>query len=292
MHNHGSSLKNIFKALLINFIFVILEVIGGFFAGSIAIVANAIHDLGDSLTIFLAWLLERSAQSGPNARYSYGFNRLSLLSSLVVSGVLMTGSAIVAWHCVMNFETPTNPQWKIMLPIALLGIGFNGWAYWTLHQGHTHNERAISLHMLEDLLGWCATALVAIALHFVPQLTWLDPLLALAIALFTFLNATKNITDTARLFLQANPKNFNETAYINMVEKLNGVSSAHDVHAWSLDGKNHVISLHIQVDPSLDQKDLQKIKNECRALLKSQGHFHCTIETEPDDSKCNDRCDL
>lgn len=288
-HDHNHALKNITRALVLNFIFVIIELVGAHFSGSTAIYADALHDTGDSLTLVVAWLLQRASLKKKNRDFTYGYSRLSLASSLIVGGILVLGSFIILWQSVRNFSTPHILRPEIMLPLSILGVIFNGWAYFSLKHGHSHNEKAVSLHMLEDLLGWVAVGIVSLSLFFV-NWTWLDPLLAVGIALFTLYNAIRNIAASTRVFLQANPKDFDLESYFEKVKSLPGVVATHDIHVWSLDGHQHVISYHLQCDPQFSFDQITNIKDKCRSLLKGYGHFHCTIETETN-AQCADNCD-
>lgn len=289
-HDHQStSLKNITRALVLNFIFVIIELVGAHFSGSMAIYADALHDTGDSLTLVIAWILQRASLKKKTRDFTYGYSRLSLASSLIVAGILVGGSFVILWQSFKNFNVARTLHPEIMLPLAVLGVVFNGWAYFSLRHGHSHNERAVGLHMLEDLLGWVAVGLVSISLFFVDW-TWLDPLLAVGIAFFTLYNAIRSIGESTRVFLQANPKDFDLESYFEKVRLLPGIISTHDVHVWSLDGHQHVISYHLQIDPQFNQNQIAGLKDQCRGLLKDFGHFHCTIETEITEF-CADNCD-
>ncbi len=290
-HHYNQAEKNILLALMLNLVFVFVELIGGQIAGSVAITADAVHDLGDSLTIFFAWILQKISRRDATTKFSYGYNRLSLLSSLVVSGVLILSSFFILYQSFQSFRNPGQPHSKIMFALSLVGIFFNGWAFLKLRKGNSHNEKAISLHMLEDLLGWVAVALGAIVLYF-KNWPWIDPLLAFFIGLFTLYNAVKNILSVSHLFLQGLPPTFAQEDYVREVQALAGVTSIHDLHVWSLDGHRHVISFHLAVESNLAADAVENLKKQCRTILKNYGHFHCTIETEPKDHRCDDRCDV
>lgn len=294
MHNHEAHshkpVKNIYFAMLINLGFVGIEIIGGIYAGSFAVLANAFHDLADSLTLFLAWILEKFSEKQSSQKFSYGYKRVSLLSSLLVSSTLIVGSLLIVFHLWTNISHATLPNSNIMIVLALLGILFNGWAFLRLKKGSSHNERAIALHMLEDLLGWVSVFAGTILLMFF-RWTWLDAALAIAIAGFTLYNAIQNLFRAGYLFLQGHPVNFDQAAYLNEIKKLKGIKGIHDLHVWSLDGEQHIISYHIEISPELGSQEAAKIKSICRDLLKPFGNFHCTIETEVEGSHCHDRCE-
>jgi cobalt-zinc-cadmium efflux system protein len=294
-HSHGhshshKSVNNIYLALLINIAFVGIELVGGLYAGSFAILANAFHDLADSLTLFLAWILEKISGKQATKKFSYGYKRLSLLSSLFVSGVLIAGSVLILFHSWQNLSKEQLPNSKIMFILALLGIGFNGWAFFSLKKGTSLNEKAIALHMLEDLLGWAALLVGAVLLMFF-NWPWLDAVMAIAIAGFTLFNASKNLYQSAYLFLQAHPLNFDQAKYLQELKKIQGIKGVHDIHVWSLDGEQHIISYHIEISETLAPSAVASIKTACRELLRPLGRFHCTIETEVEGSPCLDRCE-
>ncbi len=275
---------------MINLAFVGIELVGGFYAGSFAIIADAVHDLGDSLTLFLAWILEKVSNKQATKNFSYGYKRLSLLSSVLVSGILIVGSSVILFHSWHNLDKTTLPNSSIMLALAILGILFNGWAFLTLKKGESFNEKAIALHMLEDLLGWLSILIAAVLLMFF-NWYWLDVFMAMAIATFTIYNATRNLVRALLLFLQAHPINFDQAKYLLEIKKLEGIKGVHDVHVWSLDGEQHIISYHIEISAKLEPQAVAALKDSCRELLKPFGKFHCTIETEIEGVSCPDRCE-
>lgn len=294
-HHHGpggckgSSLKNIKWAFALNFTFTIIEIIGGYLTGSVAVLSDAVHDAGDTLSLGLALFLENKAQEGPTHEFSYGKKRLSLLSA-VISGVVITaGSSLVLWASIPKIFNPSEPHGVGMMGLALLGIAMNGFAAWKLKsQGTTQNEKVLTWHLLEDALGWTAV-LIGGALIYLLGWNWIDPLLAAAIALFIIFNVVRELYRSTTLLLQASPNPQKLGEFIEVVKKEVGVLDIHDVHYWSLDGSSHVLSLHIV--SSFTGPSLVTLKSKIRELTEMIGSPHTTIEIETSDEDCHDNCD-
>lgn len=203
-HNHESSDSRIGWAFFLNLGFTIVEFIGGWLTNSTAIMADAVHDLGDSLSIGLAWILSKIAHKQANDTYSYGYQRFSLLGALVNGAVLIGGSIWVLSEAIPRLSDPEMPHAQGMIVLAIFGIAVNGFAAYKLSHGKSLNERVLNWHLLEDVLGWVAVLLVAVVLSFV-DLPVLDPLLSIGFTLFILFNVTKTLIDTIKIFLQATP---------------------------------------------------------------------------------------
>ena len=290
-HDDGQSAKNIGAAFLLNFSFTIIELIGGFLTGSIAILADALHDLGDTLTLAVAFILQRLSTRGRSAKFTYGYARLSLLSALISGVVLLTGSTFILIEAIPRFWTAHDaPNGWLMMGFAVLGVVVNGIAALRLRKGTTQNEKMLSWHMIEDLLGWLAVFVGAIIIT-LTQWTWVDPLLACALAVFIGYNVLSGLKQTILLFLQGSPEQFDETSFREQVLKFDGVTGIHDMHAWSLDGDRNVLSLHVVVANGLGIDKIGKIKGEIRHLASHLGRYHATIEVEDSLTNCDDDCE-
>src|SRR6056300_453753 len=161
-HKHGTSGNRIGWAFALNAGFCVIEFIGGFLTNSTAIMADAVHDLGDSLFIGSAWLLERLSKKNPDQVFTYGYRRLSLFGALINSIILVVGSTWVLFLSVPRLFNPQMPMAEGMLGLAVLGITVNGFAAYKLSGGQTMNEKVLNWHLLEDVLGWTAVLLVSI----------------------------------------------------------------------------------------------------------------------------------
>src|SRR5690606_37374880 len=248
-------------AFFLNAAFTIIEIIGGLLTHSTAILADAVHDLGDTLAIGTAWVLERLAGKGADSRYTYGYQRLSLFGALVNAVVLVTGSVLVLYTAIPRLFAPTMPHPEGMLGLALLGIVVNGAAVSKLREGQTQNEKVLNWHLLEDVLGWVAVLLVSVLLMF---FDWpiLDPLLSIVFSLCILINVARMLWQTGNLFLQASPDRKLRATIEERLRQLDHVSDIHHLHVWSLDGEHHVLSVHVVVADCLELPSQMALKGE------------------------------
>jgi len=250
--------------------------------------ADAVHDLGDSLSIGLAWLLNKVSAKPSNNTYSYGYERFSLLGALINGVVLVSGSIWVLSEAIPRLSNPEMPNAQGMILLSIFGVTVNGFAAYKLSQGKSLNERVLNWHLLEDVLGWIAVLLVAIVLLFV-EFPILDPILSIGFTLFILFNVTKNLTETIKVFLQATPDEATRNRIINDLASPRYIKDVHHVHLWSLDGNNHVLTAHLILDKTVDQSEQAKIKNEISKLLLPYELSHTTIELEFPDEYCRDK---
>ena len=186
-HHHHESGKNLKAAFFLNLAFTIIELIGGWYVNSVSIVSDAVHDLGDSLSLGTSWYLDSLSRKKATDSYSFGYRRFSLLGALINAIVLILGSVFVIREAILRLQTPEASDAKGMLYFALLGVAVNGYAAWKLSGGKTLNERVISWHLIEDVLGWVAVLIVSVILMFYPS-PYLDPALSLLISVYILWN--------------------------------------------------------------------------------------------------------
>lgn len=289
-HQHGAAQhesKRIGFAFWLNFCFTLIELVGGLLTNSVAILSNAIHDFGDTLAIGFGWLASRLAQRSPNAAYTYGYRRLSLLSALAIGVTLVIGSLVIIVNAVPRLWQTPPPHVGGMFALALVGIAANGIAALRLHGGHTQNEKVLSWHLVEDVLGWIAVLIASIAIHFTG---WniIDPLLSIGFTLFILFNVARNLRDTLRLFLQTSPDHQLTETIQHALTALAGVETVHHLHLWSLDGLHHVLTAHIALAQDLTSAQQRALKQQIHAALKPFALTHTTIEFEFPEETCRD----
>ncbi|WP_127347418.1 cation diffusion facilitator family transporter [Pseudidiomarina mangrovi] len=287
-HDHSeSSSQRIGWAFFLNLGFTIIEFIGGILTNSTAILADAVHDLGDSIAIGSAWVLNKLSGRDPSQRYTYGYQRLSLVGALINAVILIAGSVWILMLAIPRLWQPQMPHAEGMLALAVLGIAINGYAAYKLSRGKTMNERVLNWHLLEDVLGWVAVLLVSIVLMFVD---WpiLDPLLSIAFTLFILLNVVKSLSETIKLFVQAAPDESLTAAIHKALSELTEVADVHHLHVWSLDGERHVCTAHLALHGDYSTSELRRLKTQVAERLEPFHLAHTTIEFEFPLEQCRD----
>lgn len=279
-HHHNQE-GNIKIAFFLNLGFTVLEFFGGLYVNSVAIISDALHDLGDSLSLGLSWYLDRKSKEGANSSFTFGYTRFSLLGALVNSLVLIGGSIFVINEAVERILNPEHTDAQGMLLFAIIGVTVNGYAAWRVSKGKTLNERVISWHLMEDVLGWTAVLVVSIVLLF-KDIHYLDPALSLFITAYILWNVLKRLKETLYVFLQGSPDYIDVEELDRKFLNLSFVESTNHVHLWSLDGEKHVVTAHIQVQEMSMVSDLIDAKKEIRKLLQPYYFSHSTIEIEWD----------
>ncbi len=287
-HNHShtnQSGKNLRTAFLLNISFTVFEIIGGFYVNSVAIISDAVHDLGDSISLGISWYLDKKSRKESNQNFTFGYKRFSLLGALINSLVLIGGSVYVIYKAVNRLIKPEYSDADGMIVFAIIGVAVNGYAAWKLSGGKTLNEKVVSWHLLEDVLGWAAVLVVAVILKF-KQTPYLDPVLSLFIAAYILYGVAKRLKETLLIFLQGVPEDMSIEKVQADLLKIENIDSIHHTHIWSQEGEHHVFSTHLKLKNISNLKELLQIKNDIRKSLKPYHFSHCTVETELDEESC------
>ncbi len=284
-HHHHHASGNIKTAFFLNVGFTLVEIVGGMLTGSAAILADAVHDLGDSFALAQAWYFESKSGGESSARYSYGYKRFSLLGALISTVVLLTSSLFVLANAIPRILEPHHPNAGGMILLAVVGVMVNGIAMARLSKESGMNAKVVALHLLEDVLGWVAVLVVAVVLYFwdVPVL---DPLLAIIITLYILSGVVKNLKAMLPVFLQAVPDEFDLATMTKEIEELEHIHAVHHAHIWSLDGIHTVFTAHLEVDTLLEAEAYMQLKERIRTLLERYGMYHSTVEIEYPGEAC------
>lgn len=285
-HHKHSSGKNLKLAFFLNLGFTILEFIGGIYVNSIAIVSDAVHDLGDSLSLGTSWYLDHKSKQKSDSKFSFGYRRFSLLGALINSLVLIAGSVYVIYEAVGRLIEPEHSDADGMIVFALIGVAVNGYAAWKLSGGKTLNEKVVSWHLMEDVLGWVAVLIVAIILQF-KDIHYLDPALSLLITLYILWNVFKRLKETFFIFLQGTPTDIDLDEVKQKIEAIPGVASSHHVHIWSQEGEHHVFTAHVKLQYINDFQEYLNLKSKVLNSLEAYNFEHHTLQFELDSETCS-----
>ncbi|MFZ1807193.1 MAG: cation diffusion facilitator family transporter [Cyclobacteriaceae bacterium] len=284
-HHHDHAEGNIKVAFFLNLGFTIIEIVGGILTNSLAILSDALHDLGDSLSLGLSWYFQKISKKGRTPAFSFGYKRFSLLGAIINSIVLVVGSIIILTKAIPQIFAPEEVHVQGMFYLAILGIIVNGAAVFRLRKGSSMNERVVSLHLLEDVLGWVAVLIGSVIMMYVDA-PFIDPLLSVFIALYVLFNVYKNLKKSMRIILQGIPE---EVSIEHIREKLKNIQSiinVHDCHVWSMDGNYNVLTVHLVLDKDYQLSEQVAIKQQVKEILKGESVNHITIELENQDEHC------
>lgn len=285
----GSSSKNIFIAFILNLFFSIFEFFGGMFTNSVSIMADSIHDFGDAISILISFILEKISIKKPNNDYTFGYFRYSVIGALFTSTILLVGSFFVIINSVNRLINPVSVHYEGMFILAIIGIIINFIATKITSNSNNLNEKAVSLHMFEDVLGWVCVLGGSILIKFT-NLNILDPLLSIGVSSFILIKALKRYKNIFEILLEKKPSEINSEVLKKGILEIEKIKNIHHIHIWSLDGINNYITLHILVDENISNKEIEEIKKQIKTKLKTYDISHSTIEFET--KKCaNVSCD-
>jgi len=279
--------KNILIAFILNLGFSIFEFIGGTITNSISIISDAIHDIGDAISIGVSCFLEKKSKKKPDEKYTYGYIRYSIIGSLITTVILIIGSIFVIYNAINRIINPVEINYNGMIVFALIGVVVNFIAAYFTREGNSLNQKSVNLHMIEDVLGWIVVLIGAIVMKFT-NISIIDPILSILVALFILKSAITNLKCILDLFLEKTPKNIDIAELKEHILKIKGVVDIHHIHVWSIDGFNNYATMHV-VNDGKNKNVKEEIKNE----LKEYGINHITVELEGLNEKCNDEnCEI
>ena len=274
--------SKILVAFILNLAFSIFEFIGGAITGSVAIVSDAIHDVGDAMSIGISYFLEKKSKKQPDDLYTYGYARYSVIGSMITTLILLFGSVAVIYNAAKRFIHPAETDYNGMIVFAVVGVTVNFCAALFTRDGESLNQKAVNLHMLEDVLGWAVVFIGAIVMKFT-GFAFIDPIISLGVSVFILLKSAENLKETLFLLLEKTPQGTDINEIKEHIAKLDGIISVHHVHIWSLDGINNYATMHI-----VTNADAAIIKQRVREELLEHGICHATLELETDMELCSE----
>ena len=274
--------KNILIAFILNLSFSIFEFFGGIFTGSVAIISDAVHDLGDATSIGVSYFLEKKSKKQPDDVYTYGYARFSVMGGIITTLILLCGSVLVVYNAIRRIINPVEINYNGMIIFAIVGALVNFIAAYFTKDGDSINQKAVNLHMLEDVLGWLVVLVGAIIMRFT-DIKIIDPLMSIGVAVFIFINAFRNLKEVLDLFLEKIPNNISIEEIKHHIKEIDGVIDVHHIHIWSMDGQLNFATMHIVAN-----ENSHEIKDKIREELKEHGIGHATLEIENPNDHCHE----
>ena len=250
--------------------------------GSVAILSDAIHDVGDATSIGASFFLEKKSKRQPDEKYTYGYGRYSVIGSVITTLILLVGSLVVVYNAIGRIITPREINYNGMIIFAVVGVCVNFFAAFFTKHGDSLNQKAVNLHMLEDVLGWLVVLVGAIIIRFT-DLVILDPIMSIGVAIFIFVSALGNLKEALDLFLEKAPHGIDTAEISEHIEKIEGVIGVHHIHVWSIDGQNNYATMHV-----VASGNPHEIKHKVREELEEHGIGHATLEIEAEGELCHE----
>ena len=268
----------VWAAFFLNLSYAIVEFITGGIFGSSAVLADSVHDLGDAIAIGISAFLETISNREEDRQYTLGYKRFSLLGALVTAVILITGSILVILENTTKLFNPQPVNDEGILWLGMIAVTINVLASLVVRKGQTKNESILSLHFLEDTLGWLAVILMAIVLRFTDWYI-LDPLLSLVISIFILIKAIPRFWSTLKIFLDAVPEGVDIKQVMSDLEGLDNVASLNQLNLWTMDGLEKNAIVHVCLK---EIEQMETCKEFIRNLLKDCGFQNITIEVDAD----------
>ena len=268
----------VWLAFFLNLTYAIVEFIAGGVFGSSAVLADSVHDLGDAIAIGISAFLESISNREEDSHYTLGYKRFSLLGAMVTAVILMTGSVLVILENIAKIFHPQSVNDEGILWLGIIAIIINVLASLVIRKGQTKNESILSLHFLEDTLGWVAVILMAIVLRFTDWYI-LDPLLSLAISFFILSKALPRFWRTLKIFLDAVPEGVDIQKIKTDLAELDHVASINQLNLWTMDGLEKNAIVHVCLK---EMEHMETCKESIRIFLKDCGFQNITIEVDAD----------
>lgn len=273
--------RSILLAFLLNLCFSIFELIGGLLTGSVAIASDALHDMGDAVSIGISYALERKSHRPADTRYTYGYSRYSVIGGAISTLILLTGSIVIIYQSIVRILEPSSIHYDGMLIMAVIGAIVNCIAAWFTRDGDSINQKAVNLHMLEDVLGWIVVLVGAVLMRFTGWVV-LDPIMSMGVALFILFHAGSNLSEILSVISEKIPDEIDPVQVADALTALPGVIDVHHLHIWTLDGHQHCATVHIVSD-----NEPHQTKHAVREVFEMHHITHVTIESETPREHCH-----
>ncbi|MEE1139345.1 MAG: cation diffusion facilitator family transporter [Acutalibacteraceae bacterium] len=275
--------KKILVAFILNLSFSVFEFIGGIITGSVAISSDAVHDLGDAVGIGISYLLEKTSKKQPDEKYTYGYARYSVIGSVLTTFILLFGSVAVIFNAIRRIIEPSEINYDGMIIFAVAGVAVNFCAAFFTRDGDSLNQKAVNLHMLEDVLGWAVVLAGAVVMR-ITDCAVIDPVMSIGVSVFILINAVRNLKEAVDLFLEKSPDGISVNELADHISEIDGVIGIHHIHIWSMDGQSNYATMHI-----VTNSDAHKIKEKIREELREHGISHATLELETENEHCHEK---
>jgi cobalt-zinc-cadmium efflux system protein len=258
-------------AFLLNLCFSIFEFVGGIYTGSVSIMSDSIHDFGDAISIGFSYFMEKISEKKPDNKYTYGYSRYSILGGLVTTIILLVGSILIIANAINRLVNPIAINSNGMLIVAVIGCVINFIAMKLTHGNHSINQKAVNLHMLEDMLGWLIVLIGSIIIKFT-DFTIIDPIMSICLSIFIIYNVIRNLKPIFEIFTLKVPNNIDIETLKKEILSIHGVTNINRLNIWQLDENNIIATIDVTVNTN------EPIKHKILGIFNTYAIFYVTVE--------------
>ncbi len=291
-HNHSHEVKNYNNAFLIgvllNILFVIAEVIYGITGDSLALIADAGHNLSDVLALLAAWGAIWLSKKQPTPKFTYGFKKSSVLAALFNAVILLVAIGGIMWEAIRRINHPVNVNSEYVIIVAAIGVVINGITAFLFLSGRKEdlNIRGAFLHMAADALMSLGVVVSGIVI-FYTGFNLIDPIVSLIISCIILSSTWSLLKDSVSMAMDSVPKHINIKNVVDYLKSFKEIEEVHDIHIWNMSTSEVALTAHVVRRNIKNNDDFlqQLIKN----LREKFGIFHVTIQFENDKNFCNYR---
>ena len=279
-HNHSNDLrgKKLLWVALLNFSITIVQIIGGIVSNSLSLLSDALHNLGDSSAIFIAFLAGKISQKKPDKNKTFGYKRIEILAALFNAVALISISIFLFFEAYGRFTTPEPIKGKIMFIVATFGLLANIISVFVLNKDKDHNLniKAAYLHLMGDTLSSVAVIFGGIAI-WIYKIYWIDPVITVLVSIFIIYHTWSVVKQTVDILMQSTPSDINLNELKNKVESIKEVANIHHIHIWKLNDTQSHIEAHINLNTNMNMVEMMKVKEKLDHLLKEKFHLNHII---------------
>ena len=290
-HSHDMNLGNAFKiGISINIVFIVVEAAYGFFSNSMALVADAGHNLSDVLALVFSWIAVILSQRKPTLKFTYGFRRSTILIALLNTILLLAAVAFIVWETIQRLGKPLEINSNSVITVAAIGIAVNGFTAWLFMKGKKHdlNIRSAFVHFIADALVSLGVVVAGIIMAFT-GIVWVDSLVSFAIIAVILYSSYHLLIDSVNLALDAVPENVNIQAVRDYLKSLPEVSDIHDLHIWALSTTDAALTVHLATNTQTDVAFITNIQHQLHQQFDIE---HATIQVEYGKAECETNCNF
>ena len=293
-HNHTNSLKGrkLLWVAILNLSITIVQIIGGLLSNSLSLLSDALHNLGDSSAIFIAFLAAKKSAKEPNEHRTFGYKRIEILAALFNGIVLISISIFLFFEAYERFVNPEPIKGMMMLIVASFGLAANVISVFVLNKDKDHNLniKAAYLHLMGDTLSSVAVILGGLAI-WLYKIYWIDPVITVAVSIYIIYHTWGIIKQTVDILMQSTPNEIDLNDLKIQVENITEIENIHHIHMWKLDDKQIHMEAHINIKSNMTMEEMMLVKATVEHLLKHQFLIqHITLQIEY--NSCDDRHDL